>query len=105
MAQDHTSPTGDPHIEAAERKKAENGVDADRAADLFDIRRIIGGLLGIYGVILLVAGITASDADIDKAAGLNVNLWTGVALLAVAAIFVAWALLRPLSREREQAGA
>jgi drug/metabolite transporter (DMT)-like permease len=92
----------DPHIEQAERAReetAQSDVDTERAANLLDIRRIIGLLLGIYGLILLVLGLGASDADIDKAAGVNLNLWTGVALLVVAALFFAWALIRPLSRE------
>ena len=72
---------------------------AERAANLFDLRRIIGGLFAIYGVILVILGIGASDADIDKAAGWNLNLWVGVAMLIVAAIFLAWAFGRPLSSE------
>jgi xanthine/uracil/vitamin C permease (AzgA family) len=70
-----------------------------RAANLFDVRRFIGGLFAIYGLILLVLGFGASDADVEKAAGINVNLWTGLAMLIVAAIFIAWALLRPLARQ------
>jgi hypothetical protein len=35
----------------------------ERATNLLDVRKIIGGLLGIYGAILLVAGIVASEAD------------------------------------------
>ena len=98
---DESTPTHDPHIEAAEREKAQALSDeqAERAANLLDIRRIIGGLLGIYGLILLILGLTASDADIDKAAGVNLNLWTGIGLLVVAALFIAWALARPLGRE------
>lgn len=76
---------------------------ARRAANLFDLRRIIGGLFAIYGVILVILGIGASDAEIDKAAGWNLNLWTGVAMLVVALLFGAWALLRPLSDELEDA--
>jgi len=71
----------------------------ERATNLLDVRKIIGGLLGIYGVILLLAGIFGSDADKDKAAGVNVNLWVGLALLLACAIFWAWALTRPLSEE------
>lgn len=92
------SPTGDPHISQSEEAE----VDADRArraADLFDLRRIIGGLFAIYGVILLVLGLGASDADIEKAAGWNLNLWVGVAMLITAALFLAWALARPLGQE------
>jgi drug/metabolite transporter (DMT)-like permease len=70
---------------------------------LLDIRRIIGGLLGIYGVILLLAGILGSDADKDKAAGVNINLWVGLVLIVMAALFWAWALSRPLTEELEEA--
>ena len=90
-----TNPTGDPLIEQAESQ------DSSRAADLFDVRRFIAALMGIYGVILVVLGIGASDADIAKAADININLWTGIALLLTSAIFVAWALIRPLSQELE----
>jgi len=92
------SPTGYPHISQSEEAE----VDADRArraADLFDLRRIIGGLFAIYGVILLVLGLGASDADIEKAAGWNLNLWVGVAMLITAALFLAWAFARPLGSE------
>ncbi|MFG2307741.1 hypothetical protein ACGFS9_03470 [Streptomyces sp. NPDC048566] len=66
------------------------------AARLFDIRRIIGGLFVLYGIIVTIAGITASDADIDKAAGVNINLWTGLGMLALGLFFLAWLRLRPL---------
>ncbi|MER5473635.1 hypothetical protein [Streptomyces sp. NPDC002685] len=67
------------------------------AASLFDIRRIIGGLFVIYGVIVTIAGITASDADLDKADGVNINLWTGLGMLALGLFFLAWLWLRPLA--------
>jgi hypothetical protein len=75
---------------------------ARRAANLFDLRRIIGGLFGIYGVILVILGLGASDAEIDKAAGWNLNLWVGVAMLVVAALFLLWAFARPLSEELDE---
>ncbi|GGS65983.1 hypothetical protein [Streptomyces violaceus] len=65
------------------------------AARLFDIRRIIGGLFVVYGVIVTIAGFTASDADIDKAEGVNINLWTGVGMLLLGLFFLAWLKLRP----------
>ena len=64
-------------------------------AGLLDIRNIIGGLLGIYGVILTLLGIFA-DPQEDKTGGVNANLWAGIALLVAGAIFVAWAKLRPV---------
>ncbi|UUU22718.1 hypothetical protein [Streptomyces sp. DSM 40750] len=65
------------------------------AAQLFDIRRIIGGLFVVYGIIVTIAGITASDADIDKAEGVNINLWTGLGMLGLGVFFLAWLRLRP----------
>ncbi|MER7486426.1 hypothetical protein ABTY20_11100 [Streptomyces sp. NPDC126497] len=65
------------------------------AARLFDIRRIIGGLFVVYGVIVTIAGLTASDADIDKAEGVNINLWTGLGMLILGLLFLLWLKLRP----------
>ncbi|MER7910421.1 hypothetical protein [Streptomyces sp. NPDC096068] len=65
------------------------------AARLFDIRRIIGGLFTLYGVIVTLAGVTADDADIEKAVGVNINLWTGLAMLALGLFFLVWLKLRP----------
>ncbi|ULR51222.1 hypothetical protein [Streptomyces deccanensis] len=65
------------------------------AARLFDIRRIIGGLFVLYGVIVTLAGLTASDAEIDKAVGVNINLWTGLGMLALGVFFLGWLWLRP----------
>ncbi|MCS0635335.1 hypothetical protein NX801_06620 [Streptomyces sp. LP05-1] len=65
------------------------------AARLFDIRRIIGGLFTVYGVIVTVAGLLASDAELRKAQGININLWTGLAMLALGLLFLLWMRLRP----------
>jgi hypothetical protein len=89
----------------AQKEEAELSAHrSERAANLFDVRRMIGGLFAIYGAILTVLGIGASDADIEKAAGINVNLWAGLAMLLVAAIFLGWAFGRPLSRELDEGG-
>ncbi|MDX2681269.1 hypothetical protein [Streptomyces soliscabiei] len=65
------------------------------AARIFDLRRIIGGLFVVYGVIVTIAGLTDSDAEIDKAQGININLWTGLGMLALGVFFLAWLKLRP----------
>ncbi len=63
----------------------------------FDIRLIIALLTGVYGLVLTVLGLfVTSDAEIEKSAGVNINLWAGLALLVVALLFVVWARLRPL---------
>jgi hypothetical protein len=90
-------------IEQAEEAEEQTGGREARAANLFDIRRIIGGLFVVYGVILVVMGLGASEADKRRADGINVNLSVGIAVLVVAAFFIVWALLRPLGRQLEEA--
>lgn len=65
------------------------------AARIFDLRRIIGGLFIVYGVIVTIVGITDSQAAIDKAEGVNINLWTGLGMLILGLFFLAWLSLRP----------
>ena len=62
-----------------------------------DVDAGIGGLFLLYGVILVVVGIAGSDAVKTKAAGINVNLWTGLAMLVFGALMVYWALARPVA--------
>lgn len=69
----------------------------------FDVRLIIALLLGIYGLVLTILGLFfVTDEDVRKSAGVNVNLWTGIAMLVVCALFVLWARLRPLRVPTEQ---
>lgn len=66
-------------------------------AGLFDVRNIIGALLGIYGIVLLIMGITNyTAAEKAKSDNVNMNLWTGLGLLIVAALMIVWALARPI---------
>jgi hypothetical protein len=83
---------------AATNDSGEQGRKA-RAASLFDLRRVIGGLLALYGAVLIVVGLFASDATKSKAAGISINLWAGLAMLAGGAFFLAWVALRPLRPE------
>jgi hypothetical protein len=77
------------------REVSELQTKSATAARLFDIRRIIGGLFVVYGVIVTIAGLTDSDAAIDKAQGININLWTGLGMLLLGLFFLAWLKLRP----------
>jgi hypothetical protein len=67
--------------------------------NLFDLRRIIGGLFIFYGLLLTVLGLFDSQEEIDKAAGVNINLWAGLGMLVFGLLMIAWALTRPLSEE------
>jgi hypothetical protein len=71
----------------------------EKAANLFDLRRIIGGLFTALGILLTILGLFASDEDIERAAGVNINLWAGIGMLALGLLFLLWAQLRPLSEE------
>jgi hypothetical protein len=72
---------------------------AARAANRFDIRRVIGGVFTLYGVVLVLLGLFGAHHIKVKAAGININLWTGLGMLVVAALMIAWALLRPVLPE------
>ena len=74
-----------------------------RAANLFDLRRIIGGLFIVYGLVLTVLGLFDSQEEIDRAAGVNINLWTGIGMLAFGILMIVWALTRPLGEELTEA--
>ena len=90
----------DPLVERTESTAAsEGGARAAQAANLFDLRRIIGGVFGVWGVLLIILGITDSDAEIAKAADVNINLWTGLGMLVISAFFLIWAFTRPLGEE------
>jgi hypothetical protein len=78
------------------------GTREAQLASLFDLRRIIGGLFLLYGTVLTIAGLGDSDAEVAKAAGVRINLWAGLGMLALGAAFVAWALLRPLGRQLQE---
>ena len=67
-----------------------------RLAELFDIRTVIGALFAIYGVVCLITGLADfSAADKARAGGININLWSGIGMLIVAALFIIWSVTKP----------
>jgi hypothetical protein len=94
-----SDPEGEAREQIAETEEAEARDRASGMASLFDLRMVIGGLLTLYGVILTVMGLFASSDTKAKAAGININLWAGLVILAGGAVFLAWARLRPLRAE------
>jgi hypothetical protein len=81
---------------------AEN--EGPHRAGLFDIRIIIAGLIGLYGLILLMAGFFTSDSQVEKADGLNINLDAGIGMIVVSGAFIVWAQLRPIVVPVDPAG-
>jgi hypothetical protein len=78
---------------------------AASAARLFDIRRIIGGLFALYGVILIIAGITDGSDAKKKAAGIDINLWTGIGMLVVGLLLLLWMRLNPVEAPKDDGDA
>jgi hypothetical protein len=79
-----------------------------KTAGAFDVRTIIGSLMGLYGVILLLMGLIG-DPETDKTGGVNANAWSGLALLVVGGTFLLWWKLRPIivaePADRDEIGA
>ncbi|MGW0229345.1 hypothetical protein ACWDWO_13595 [Actinopolymorpha singaporensis] len=71
--------------------------DNKKKAGAFDVRVVIAGLIGFYGVVLVVMGLVADDAVARAKTGdVNANLWAGIGMVVFAAAFVIWARLRPV---------
>lgn len=79
--------TTDERDDGAARRRA--------AARLFDVRRVIGGLFVVYGVIVTGVGAFDSTDEIAKAQGVRINLWMGLAMLALGLLFLLWQWWRP----------
>jgi len=83
----------DRFIDEAQQAEEESGA----VRNLFDLRVIIGGLFVVYGIYLTIRGIIDSSAAVQQAAGVRINLWTGLAALVMGGGFLLWAMLRPLT--------
>ena len=74
----------------------ERTTEADSSGSrLFDVRRVIGALSTFYGVLVLGAGIVDGSDASDKAAGIDINVWTGIGMLAPGLFMLAWMMLSP----------
>jgi hypothetical protein len=79
-----------------------DGSDAavPRRAGTFDIRNVIGGLIGFYGIVLIVVGLVAdSGPELAKTGGVHANLWAGIVMAVFAVVLLVWSRLRPVSVE------
>ena len=96
-ASGHEEPSG---VEAAPARRRRPDLTPEEAknwrlAKLFDLRSFIGALMLIFGILVIIPGFVASPATIDKAAGINLALWVGGIMLALAAFFLTWVILSP----------
>jgi len=66
-----------------------------RQARMLDLRSYICGLFLIFGVIVTILGFAPSDTTLDKAANININLWTGLSMLVLSLVMGVWAWRTP----------
>lgn len=68
-----------------------------RTAGAFDIRAIIAALIGVYGVVLVILGLTGqTETSAGQESAININLWAGIGMVCFAAAMGTWARLRPV---------
>ena len=75
----------------------QSGTGKKHTAGAYDVRTVIGALIGFFGIVLVIMGaVNNSGAEIEKAGGVNANLWTGIAMVAFAIVIGLWTWLRPV---------
>lgn len=62
---------------------------------LLDLRFVLAALFTIFGVLVTATGLLATEDQLEKASGINISLWTGIALLLIAAVFGWWLIKAP----------
>ncbi len=74
---------------------------AVRSTRRFDLRRIIGGLFVLYGVIVLIVGLVdlGGDTETMMTGGIQINIWTGIGMLVLGGLFFLWDRLAPVPAE------
>lgn len=63
---------------------------------LMDLRAWVAALFFTFGMMLTVYGLCfVTQEDVAKAAGVNLDLWTGLGMLVFAMAFLVWLMARP----------
>ena len=75
----------------------EQGAPQKHTAGAYDVRTVIAGLIGLYGIVLTIMGLFANNADDRAKTGdWNANLWSGIVMIVVAVVLALWLVLRPI---------
>ena len=64
-------------------------------ARLLDLRTYICCLFAIFGVTVTIEGLFTDSAELQKAAGVNINLYAGISMLVLSAVMGVWAIAVP----------
>jgi hypothetical protein len=75
--------------------------EAVRSTRRFDLRRIMGALFLVYGVIVLIVGLVdlGTTVETKMTGGIQINIWTGIGMLVLAGLFFLWDRLAPVPAE------
>ena len=65
----------------------------------FDLRRILGALFLLYGVLVTIVGLVQPTQDMAKTGGIPINLWAGIAMLVLGVLFLVWDRLSPVPEQ------
>jgi hypothetical protein len=78
--------------------RPESGTSTQKhTAGAYDVRTVIAGLIGLYGIVLTIMGLVADNAeDRAKTGDWNANLWSGIIMIIIAVAFAVWLVLRPV---------
>jgi xanthine/uracil/vitamin C permease (AzgA family) len=90
----------DPHSPAPKADGEDQPVR--KVAALFDLRLLIGALFTLYGIVLIIAGLSDGHAEITKASGIRINLWAGIGMLVTGLLFLLWMRLTGDGHDRPE---
>ena len=86
-------------VEQAPRLSDEERAEVVRETRRSDLRRILGGIFALYGIIVTIVGVANPSADVAQTGGIAINVWTGIVMIVVAVVFFAWDRMRPVPAE------
>ena len=61
----------------------------------FDLRRILGALFVLYGVIVTIVGFVDFSSDVQRA-GMPINVYAGLGMLILGILFFVWDRVSPV---------
>ncbi|PLS27466.1 hypothetical protein [Bifidobacterium parmae] len=70
-----------------------------RSTHRSDLRRILGMIFVVYGVVVFAVGLIDPAADVAKTTGLPINLWTGALMFLAGIVFFVWDHFNPVPAE------
>jgi membrane-bound ClpP family serine protease len=70
-------------------------MEEDKKAHFFDLKLPLGGLLGFYGLVLLIYSFFTKADSYQKSLGININFYWGILLLLFGAVMIFLSFRKP----------